>query len=586
MKIEKTDLNTLWSSLIIEEFIRNGVELFCISPGSRSTPITSSAARNQNAETIVIYDERNSAYYALGYARATGKPAVVITTSGTASANCLPAVVEASMDGIPLIVLTADRPPELQSTGANQTIDQVNIFGKYVRWEYSMPCPDPNILPQNVLSVIDQLVFRSFNDHPGPVHLNCMFRESFPGNDYSAPEDHKNSIFRWYDNRKPLNTYNEYRKAPCENALKKAAEKLNTCPNGLVILGRLHPHLDRASIVKLVEKLNFPVFSDIASGMKHEFRDTRVNYYDQLLLSNRFRKESSPEIILHIGTGFTSKRLAQFLKYSSFTDYIQVCRSPGRIDPDNLVTEKFTCDISAFCELTLPYLRDTGKDTILNSLKVIDKECTNVINELLQKEKNITEPGIAYHVSRLMEEEQNLYLGNSMPLRDMDMFPDPNMVKLNVGVNRGTSGIDGNIASAAGFSQISGKPLTVILGDIAFLHNLNALEILNKIGKNITIIVINNNGGGIFSFLPVAKEKDIFRDFFTTPHSYRFTEAAKMFGIEYKNPKNMDEFIQAYTESLINDQPEIIEVVTDTDENYNFHELIKKEIIAKIDQKG
>ncbi|MCP4724182.1 MAG: 2-succinyl-5-enolpyruvyl-6-hydroxy-3-cyclohexene-1-carboxylate synthase, partial [bacterium] len=155
MILDKTNLNSLWCSLMVEEFIRNGIDYFCISPGSRSTPITSAAARNKDAESIVIYDERNSAYHALGYARAKGKPAVVITTSGTAAANCFPAVIEASKDNLPLIILTADRPPELQSTGANQTIEQIDIFGKYVRWDYNMPCPDTNIPPDIVLSVID-----------------------------------------------------------------------------------------------------------------------------------------------------------------------------------------------------------------------------------------------------------------------------------------------------------------------------------------------------------------------------------------------------------------------------------------------
>ena len=171
------NFNELWGKLIIEELIRNGVSYFCISPGSRSTPLVCAAARNKKAQKIICYDERGSAFHALGYAQATNNPAAVIVTSGTAVANLFTAIVEAHQNNIPMIVLTADRPPELHDTGANQTINQVDIFGRFVKWFFGFPCPDQSIHPKMILTAIDYAVYLSTSSPEGPVHINCMFRE-------------------------------------------------------------------------------------------------------------------------------------------------------------------------------------------------------------------------------------------------------------------------------------------------------------------------------------------------------------------------------------------------------------------------
>ncbi|HLP60036.1 MAG TPA: 2-succinyl-5-enolpyruvyl-6-hydroxy-3-cyclohexene-1-carboxylic-acid synthase, partial [Candidatus Deferrimicrobium sp.] len=183
MKIhEAPNLNYIWSELIIEELIRNGVNLFCIAPGSRSAPLTVAAARHPKARTVIHYDERGLAFYALGYASVTRRPVALICTSGTAAANFFPAIIETSKKKLPLILLTADRPPELRETGALQTIDQIKMYGNYVRWFVDLPVPDPQIKPETLLTTIDQAVFRSQDPLPGPVHLNCMFREPLAPN--------------------------------------------------------------------------------------------------------------------------------------------------------------------------------------------------------------------------------------------------------------------------------------------------------------------------------------------------------------------------------------------------------------------
>ena len=177
MKLEATDINFLWTNLMVEELLRSGIDMFCLSPGSRSAPLAVAIGQLGEEKVITHFDERGAAFHAIGYARATGKPAVVVCTSGTAAANYFPAIVEASNDNLPLIILTADRPPELRDTGANQTIDQTKLYGDYVRWQFDMPCPDEKISPEFVLTTIDQAVFRSCGNPSGPVHINCMFRE-------------------------------------------------------------------------------------------------------------------------------------------------------------------------------------------------------------------------------------------------------------------------------------------------------------------------------------------------------------------------------------------------------------------------
>ncbi|MCP4727655.1 MAG: 2-succinyl-5-enolpyruvyl-6-hydroxy-3-cyclohexene-1-carboxylic-acid synthase, partial [bacterium] len=474
---------------------------------------------------------------------------------------------------------------ELQSTGANQTIEQIDIFGKYVRWDYNMPCPDTNIPPDIVLSVIDQMIFRASGSPAGPVHLNCMFREPFTGKQDIDTDEYLKSVNKWKGTGKPFCMYHQTEVTPEQERLAETADVLNSAGKGLVVIGRLQPYEEKVQIADLTNKLNFPIFADISSGLKHQMDNYNIIYYDQLLNTDTFRDRLAPDVILHIGSALTSKRLNKFLKELNPEHYIQVCSFPERADPENVVTERFYSDHSIFCEKLLPLIRASRSDSYLAGLRKNNEECSLVIDDILKNDNKITEPGIAHHVSGSAGDGHSLYLCNSMPIRDMDMFPDLEMRGMNIGVNRGTSGIDGNIASAIGFSRISDKPLTLIIGDVTFIHNLNALEILKNIRKNINIIVINNRGGGIFSFLPVAEEKDVFTKYFTTPHDYSFAEVAGMFGIDYRHPDDMDSFAEVYSESLKNDEPVIIEVTTDTGENFRFHERIKKEIIAKIDQK-
>src|SRR5215212_6824626 len=245
--------NRLWAYLIVEELLRCGVDFFCVAPGSRSTPLVAALAANEKASTLIHFDERGTAFAALGHARATGRPAAWITTSGTAVANGLPAVVEAATDGVPMVLLTADRPPELRQTGANQTIDQPDIFGDYVRWRFDLPAPDPGIDPAMVLTTVDQAAYRAGRTPQGPVHLNLMFREPF----LSCPEDEDvlSGPSSWIESGGPYTRYAATKPAVDEMEIHGLWETLRPVNRGLVVAGRLASRKQGEAVLRLADAL-------------------------------------------------------------------------------------------------------------------------------------------------------------------------------------------------------------------------------------------------------------------------------------------------------------------------------------------
>ncbi|MCP4454643.1 MAG: 2-succinyl-5-enolpyruvyl-6-hydroxy-3-cyclohexene-1-carboxylic-acid synthase, partial [Planctomycetes bacterium] len=270
--------NLLWATLMIEELVRLGCDQFVICPGSRSTALTVATARHEKARTRIAYDERAAAFWAVGYARATTRPVCVITTSGTAVANLLPAVTEASNDHIPLILLTADRPPELLDTGANQTICQSGLFGQFVRWQKDMPCPTDQIDPAYVLTTVDQAVHRCVTGDPGPVHLNCAYREPLMGDaDPAVPV----SLQSWQGSDTPYTAYATPVMTLPQNTADEVRIVLAQTKKGLLFVGRLQSAKARQAVQSLISSLNWPVYADLASGLRLGDVGTHIiRYFD------------------------------------------------------------------------------------------------------------------------------------------------------------------------------------------------------------------------------------------------------------------------------------------------------------------
>lgn len=352
MKIDTSNINSLWGCLIIEELIRNGVDYFVISPGSRSTPLTVAVARNPHAKSIICFDERGAAFHAIGYARATGNPAAIISTSGTAAANYFPAAIEASVDTVPIIVLSADRPPELRQTGANQTIQQFNIYGQYIRWQFELPCPDEKIPPQMVLTTINQAVYQARKSPCGPVHLNCMFREPLAPTDAHIDEVYLASLNRWQEQQKPYSQYTPPILLPDAVNNKSLADIINQTERGILAVGRLKSDVESKAVSELAEKLKWPVFTDVQSGIRLKSPIPNViNYFDQILLTDCFSAIQPLETVLQIGSRIISKSFLQLLEKHQPKNHVAVIDDPFRHDPAHTVSFRIEASITQFCEL-------------------------------------------------------------------------------------------------------------------------------------------------------------------------------------------------------------------------------------------
>jgi len=577
------NINHLWGKLIIEELIRSGVDYFCISPGSRSTPIVMGVAQNPQASSFVHYDERGLSYHALGYASATGKPVCVIVTSGTAVANCYPAVMEASKKKIPLIILTADRPPELRNTGANQTIDQVKIYGDYARFFFDMPCPAKDIPVEMVLTTIDQAVYRSKSGIPGPVHINCMFREPLvPSASKGNWKPDLTALKQWAQGELPFTSYRLYEKSLSHDTLKSILLEINKIKKGIIVIGKLRTKDEENSVLKLAERLNWPVFPDISSGLRLKSSGKHViHYFDQLLLSPDALKKYAPDGILHLGGRMTSQRLQAFIQGANPKRYIMALNHPLRNDPTHRVTLRVESSVEKFCGAILKFIKPRKDKGYVSSLRESSDKVSEIIDEHNKKDPFLTVPVLIGGICELIPKKAGLFLASSMSIRLMDMFARPNNKFFAIGANRGASGIDGTIASASGFAQGIRLPCVLLLGDLAFLHDLNSLSLLKSIKQTFVIIVLNDDGGGIFSFLPVAGYPEVFEKYFAAPHGLNFETAGKMFGIPYYRPESYIDFADSYRKALEEKGASIIEISLDRQDNLEAIKSVQRQILRK-----
>lgn len=578
MDIQKTNINTLWGFLIIEELARSGIRYFCISPGSRSTPLTVSAALNKSIQTIICYDERAAGFHALGYTRATGKPAVLICTSGTAVANYYPAVIEAHQSALPLIILSADRPPELRATAANQTIDQVKMFGTYLNWQFDLPCPDEKIPVANLLSLIDQAIYRTSRSPAGPVQINCMFREPLEPTPGNISDAYITYSYKRQNNDHPFTAYHHPHKGPAEADLTGLAETLTAYEKGLLVIGRLSVLQSYQHILELIGTLNWPIIVDITSGLRASIPDhIKINYCDHLLLSESFQQDIKPDFVLHLGGPLTSKRYANFINTLALEKYVQVENNPYRQDPQNVVTERFECEINEFCRRLNTVVQSRPDQSRVKRLKQYDDQAGQMLESFLDSQSAVSEIAVAHIISRTIPSVHGLFLANSMPIRDMDMYASFQSNPVSIAANRGASGIDGNLASACGYAAGLNQPVTTVIGDLAFLHDLNSLELIRKLKVPVLIVVVNNHGGGIFSFLPIANFPQVFEPYFATPHDLSFKPAAEMFKIDYYKPASNEQFRLIYQECLKSGKSAIIEIITSREINLEVHQKLQKE---------
>lgn len=544
-------IDSIWANSIVDQCLQNGIDHFFLAPGSRCTPLTLAVARRNDVAVTQHFDERGLAFATLGYGRATGKPGVFICTSGTAVANALPAVIEASTEAVPLLIFTADRPAELHGTGANQTIDQFEIFGRYPNLFVNMSVPgdcdsadDPN-----GLTFLSQQLARGINSAlRGPVHLNWMFREPFSIDDQE---------------RVPLNENSSLERSSSQCVSRHPT--VNIQGNTLIALGGCRPN-EAESAQRLSELLNCPILSDVTSGLST----------GSLEIPSEFDLPK-PDTILHLGGRLVSKSWHQWTAKLADADvaFIHLTSTGKTVNPNRLASKQYNMPLlNLATQVAGPR---TGDEFCAAWCRAVTAR-TDVLRRVLGNAHSLNEPAIAYSIGQRCPPSHGLFVGNSTPIRDMDWYGiGERKTVRNVAANRGASGIDGLIATASGYAAGLDRPTTVLLGDLSALHDLNSLPLVANSSVPMIIVIINNRGGHIFDLLPIRKSKH-FEKFFATPHAFGFEDAAKMFGLNYRRISQPVDFNESYLDALSRNQTIVLELMTDRQQNLEVRHQIREEI--------
>lgn len=567
---DTASINELWAKLIIKELIHHGVRLFCIAPGSQSTPLIIAATQHPLAKTHFHYDERGMSFYALGYAKASRCPGALIVTSGTAVANLLPAVMEAHCDHIPLILITADRPPELRECGANQTCDQVKIFENFVRWHIDLPCPDAKISPSYIGSIISQAIASATFSPAGPVHINCMLRKPL-FSDVEDPSLKLHSIIRSQHNAQT--TFTLGRHILQSHDMEQLANELSEHEKGVILVSTLPSFNVLEPLYTLSRLLQWPIFPDVLSQARSAGTGYGVvPYYDLILTALTTNEDFALDAILQIGDRFVSQQLCTWIASKKPKIHCHVTFHIDSKDPIHSITHRVICDITHFTKHFSRYLPGRAPSSWFKMWKELNTITAHALDSFFTTHNALNEPRLFHHLASCLNDSTGLFVSNSMPIRNADAFFCPQTRLDPIFCNRGLSGIDGNIASAAGIAHALEKPIIAIFGDLAFIHDINSLAQVKDL--SIKLIVINNNGGSIFSFLPIAKKEKLFTPFFTASHGLDFKHAASLFGLYYTKPKTLEEL----QKTLHCPSSYLIEIQTPFTQNIEVHKTITQHL--------
>ncbi len=510
---------------IPQELVEAGVTDVIVCPGSRSTPLALAARAHPGLRVRVLLDERSAGFFALGLARASRRPVAVIVTSGTAVANLLPAVVEASLARVPLVLLTADRPPELRGRGAPQTIDQAGIFGMHVRWSLDLPLLDgaPETR-RHLRSVIGRAVATARGGPAGPVHLNIGFREPLiPSNGLGplTPIDGADPG--------PFTSVVTGKPGLDGSAVRDLAERLTGSDRGLIVAG---PHDDPAlpaALARLAAATGFPIAADPLSGARcgaHD-RSFALSHADHLVRPGPWRDAHIPDLVIRFGATTTSKPMLTLFESERPTQIV-IDGDRGWSDPAIIKTTFVQADATATADALADALPGTGDRAWAREWCDADRAAERALATWLAdlEARGEAFEGLPFAVlGGSLPDGALLWAGNSMPVRDMDDWLPGTARAIRPLSNRGANGIDGVVSTALGAAAADVGPVVLVVGDLSFLHDLNALVAARLHDLSATIVLVDNDGGGIFSFLPQARADtpavglpDHYEELFGTPH--------------------------------------------------------------------
>lgn len=581
--------NLLWGRAVMEELVRSGVRDLCLSPGSRSAPLALAAQRQPRLRVTTHFDERGGAYFALGVAKATQRPVALLCTSGTALANYLPAIAEANNAAVPLIVLSADRPPELHEVGANQTMPQAGIFDAFVRFSADLGPPEPT--PERVRHLrllVDQAVAASRGPPAGPVHLNFPFREPLDDRhiegDIPASLEADAEACRGNGDA-PLATVAPTSTAPDPEAIDLLVDRIRAEPRGIIVAG---PRWTRdaldADVAALCAATGYPVLADPLSGLRYSSDGpTRlISAYDAYLGHAPTAARLRPRLVLRLGASPTSKALLSFL--TDLDDAFQGCLDETERGWDETRRAQLFLrgDAGEACRAITAAV--AGRATPDAAWAPAWMEADSAACEFHDREasKSSFEGALASALVAALPAGSALFVSNSLPIRDVDRFA-PARSGLTVFANRGASGIDGILHTALGVSYGLGRKVTLLVGDLAFLHDMNALVTMGRLGLALDVVLVENDGGGLFEFLPVSASEG-FTELFVTPHGVDVAGVARALGVAHQRFTDVPSLVRAYRAGGTVPGPRILEFQSDRHENVRRRRDVERILHERLEQ--
>jgi 2-succinyl-5-enolpyruvyl-6-hydroxy-3-cyclohexene-1-carboxylate synthase len=573
--VDTTNRNTALASALVEELARCGVRHAVLSPGSRSTPLAVGLWRQPAIDVSVLVDERSAGFFALGAAQATRRPVAVLCTSGTAAANLHPAVAEADEAAVPLLLLTADRPPELRGIGAGQTIDQLKLFGSSTRWFCEVgthEADDDGLLHYRSVACRAYAAARG-EPRPGPVHLNLAWRDPLAPLPVEGDVTASSPLALEGRGDRPLTAVPHSSAAPEPALLDELAERIAAVPRGLVLAGRQTEPGLRDPVIELADAAGYPVLAEPTSQLRLGPHDRRlvVSRYDAIA---RLEADAlAPDLVVRFGDMPTSKALRLWL--ASLDECRQLVVDPGFgwNEPSNRAETLVRADASALANGLADRLSGGGSEDWTTAWIDAERTVAEAVSEELGKVSGPSEPGLQAALGPALADGDLIYTASSMPIRDQEMFLPPGEADVLFLCNRGANGIDGLVSSGIGAAHASGRPTVIVTGDLGLLHDIGGLAALRDVATPVRIVIVNNDGGGIFHFLPQdeAMAPDEFEALLGTPRGVDAAKAANMFGIEHRLVGDLGELPDALVAGT-----GLIEVPVDRQANFARHERLNK----------
>ncbi|WP_254543876.1 2-succinyl-5-enolpyruvyl-6-hydroxy-3-cyclohexene-1-carboxylic-acid synthase [Halomarina pelagica] len=580
--------NALWGSVVADELAKAGVDAVCLAPGSRCTPLTVAFAEHPGIETYSHLDERAAAFFALGRAKRTGRPTPVVCTSGTAAANVHPAVIEAHQSRAPMLLLTADRPRVLQHSGANQTVDQEGLYGDAVRHYRTLPEPEADGRKLRALrTALDRAVATATGVEPGPVHLNVPFEKPLeptpvPGD---VPEGFAASHREAVEGRDgPFVSVAPGAPELSEADLRDLVEAVERAERGLIVAG---PTADLApeALAALAAATGFPVLADPLSGLRfgpHVADATVCGGYDSYLDA----LDAPPDLALRFGASPTSKTLREYLRdaTTASADARQVVVDPagGWREATFTATDLAVADPTRLARALAGRIEGGGDPAWRERFAALERDYWS----LVEGDWTFFEGAILADAAALAPDPSTLFVSNSMPVRDLDRFGRPREAAVTALGNRGASGIDGITSSALGAGSAADDPLVLVTGDLAYYHDSNGLLAVGRCGVDATIVLVNNDGGGIFRMLPIESHDPPFTEFFRTPHGLDFEPTADLYGLEFSRVETREGFREAYRDSLERAGTQVIEVRVDSEASHRHREVLHERVASELSDRS